>query len=150
MFDDQSFIVMMIEHHQAAIDMATIAQGRAEHPEIKQLAQDIIAAQQREIDQMQQWQQAWFGTATPTMGHSMSNQQMGMDMDVDALKTAQPFDKAFIDAMIPHHQGAIMMAQQILQTTQRPELKELAQNIISAQEGEIAEMQEWRKAWYGQ
>ncbi|MDI3340352.1 MAG: DUF305 domain-containing protein, partial [Sphaerobacter sp.] len=52
MLDDESFIALMIDHHQGAIDMAKLAQDRAEHPEIRQLAQNIITAQQREIEQM--------------------------------------------------------------------------------------------------
>jgi len=150
MLDDQSFLALMIQHHQGAIDMAKIAQERAEHPEIKQLAQGIITAQQGEIDQMTAWSQEWFGTATPVADQTMSNQSMGMDMDMSALKTAQPFDKAFIDAMIPHHQGAIMMAQMILQSTQRPELKQLANSIRTDQQKESTMMKEWRTAWYGQ
>lgn len=148
--DDQQFIAMMIPHHQMAIDMAKVALERAEHPEIKQAAQDIIAAQQREIDQMTGWQHEWFGDATPSMSAPLTGSQMGMDMDINALKTAEPFDKAFIDGMIPHHEGAITMAKAVLATTQRPEIKDVANQIITAQEGEISQMREWRTAWYGQ
>jgi uncharacterized protein (DUF305 family) len=56
---DQAFIQMMIPHHQGAIEMAKAAQASAKHDEIKKMAADIIAAQQREIDMMQGWQKAW-------------------------------------------------------------------------------------------
>ncbi len=148
--DDQQFITMMIPHHQMAIDMAKIALERAEHPELKQAAQDIISAQQREIDQMTIWQHEWFGDATPSASAPLTAGQMGMDMDMNALKTAEPFDKAFIDGMIPHHEGAITMAKAVLPVNQRPEIKDLANQIITAQEGEISQMREWRAAWYGQ
>jgi uncharacterized protein (DUF305 family) len=52
----------MIPHHQSAIDAAKAAETRAERAEIKELARAIVADQQREIEQMQQWRQAWFGT----------------------------------------------------------------------------------------
>ncbi len=148
--DDQQFITMMIPHHQMAIDMARIALERAEHPELKQAAQNIISAQQREIDQMTAWRHEWFGDTTPGASAPLTAGQMGMDMDMNALKTAEPFDKAFIDGMIPHHEGAITMAKAMLPATQRPEIKDLANQIITAQEGEISQMQEWRAAWYGQ
>lgn len=148
--DDQQFIAMMIPHHQMAIDMAEIALERAEHPEIKQAAQDIITAQQREIDQMTAWQHEWFGDATPSASTPLTDSQMGMDMDMNTLKVAEPFDKAFIDGMIPHHEGAIAMAKAVSTTTQRPEIKGLANQIITAQEGEISQMREWRSAWYSQ
>jgi uncharacterized protein (DUF305 family) len=56
---DRAFISYMIEHHQAAVDMARLSNQRASHSEIKQLSSNIIAAQQTEIRQMQQWQQEW-------------------------------------------------------------------------------------------
>lgn len=56
---DQAFLEGMIPHHQGAIDMANAALQQAGHEEIKAMARDIIAAQQREIDMMRGWQQAW-------------------------------------------------------------------------------------------
>src|SRR3990167_6111908 len=63
-------------------------------------------------------------------------------------KDAQ-YDERFIDMMIPHHEGAIMMSKDALKNANKPELKQLAQNIIDAQEKEIALMKQWRKEWYG-
>jgi uncharacterized protein (DUF305 family) len=59
------------------------------------------------------------------------------------------YDARFIDLMIPHHEAAIMMAKDALQKTNRPEVKQMAQNIITAQEKEIAQLKQWRKDWYG-
>src|SRR5262245_7074093 len=59
---DQQFIDMMVPHHQGAVEMALTAQERAEHPEILEMADAIIAAQTDEIDQMQAWRLAWFGS----------------------------------------------------------------------------------------
>lgn len=56
---DQAFIEGMIPHHQGAIDMAKAAQRSAKHEEIKRMADAIISAQQREIDQMNQWMKDW-------------------------------------------------------------------------------------------
>lgn len=56
---DKAFIEMMIPHHQGAIDMAELAQENAKHAEIKTLATQIMAAQKREIDRMEQWQKSW-------------------------------------------------------------------------------------------
>nr|MBA2521754.1 DUF305 domain-containing protein [Solirubrobacterales bacterium] len=61
----------------------------------------------------------------------------------------QPFDRAFIDMMIPHHQGAIRMAQVELQQGSEPGLEQLATGIISAQTREIEAMNRWREKWYG-
>lgn len=56
---DAAFIEGMIPHHQGAIDMANAALKSAKHAEIQKMAKDIISAQQREIDQMKQWQKNW-------------------------------------------------------------------------------------------
>jgi uncharacterized protein (DUF305 family) len=60
----------------------------------------------------------------------------------------QPFDLAFIDGMIPHHEGAIVMAQQALDQAERDEVKQMAQAIIDAQAAEIEQLRAWRQAWY--
>jgi uncharacterized protein (DUF305 family) len=62
--------------------------------------------------------------------------QMGGDPDI-----------SFIEMMIPHHQGAIEMAKEALQQAKHPEIKQLAQNIINAQQAEIQKMNEWKAAW---
>lgn len=56
---DKAYITHMIEHHQAAVDVAKLAEERAKHQEIKTLSTDIITAQEAEIKRMQQWQTAW-------------------------------------------------------------------------------------------
>ncbi len=53
-----------------------------------------------------------------------------------------------IDAMIPHHQGALLMAKDALQKSHRSEIKNLAENTIKSQDAEINQMKQWRKAWY--
>ena len=146
---DAAFLADMTEHHQAAIDMAKIAKTRAEHQEVRKLADDIVDVQQAEITVMR--------AISDDLEHSdiegghmgMSQKDMGMSMDPDALKTAKPFDRAFIDAMVPHHEGAISMAQRELAKGTQPALRKMAKDIISAQTEEIAEMQRWRKLWYG-
>ncbi len=64
-------------------------------------------------------------------------------------KTADELDRAFLENMIVHHEGAIEMAQIIVNTTKRPELKEVAENIINAQRTEVTTMKSWLTAWYG-
>jgi uncharacterized protein (DUF305 family) len=130
--------------------MAKLAQSKAEHPEIKQLADDIVSAQKREISVMKTIRRDVRNMGDHGDEHmGMSDHEMGMDMDMTALEDAKPFDKAFIDAMVPHHQGAITMAEELLKNGEQPALREMAGDIISAQTKEIAQMRAWRKAWYG-
>ncbi|MBA2449136.1 MAG: DUF305 domain-containing protein, partial [Chloroflexi bacterium] len=60
----------------------------------------------------------------------------------------EPFDRVFIDAMIPHHESAIAAARAAESRAERPEIKELAKAIMRDQEREIAQMRQWRQAWF--
>ncbi len=94
------------------------------------------------------------------MMHQMPNGQMMMNnaMDMDEMmkgmsaslegKTGDAFDQAFLKEMIVHHEGAVVMAKQVLATSKRPELIKLANDIITAQTGEIKMMGDWQKAWF--
>ena len=147
---DAAFITDMTAHHQGAIEMAEVAQKRAEHPEVRQLADNIISAQKSEISVMDAVGRDMRAMGMHEGGHmGMSQSQMGMEMDMPMLARAKPFDRAFIDMMVPHHQGAIAMAKQLHKKGEQPALRRMADDIISAQTDEIAQMRKWRKAWYG-
>jgi hypothetical protein len=72
---DKAFITLMIEHHQGAVDMASVVLKSAQHQELKTLAQAIIVAQTKEITQMKEWQAAW-GYQTDSMGTDDSRSMM--------------------------------------------------------------------------
>lgn len=153
---DQQFIDHMVPHHQGAVEMAKIAKERAEHAEIKQLADAIIKSQDAEIDQMKSWRKQWYGSdQTPSMDKmpmlpGVDHTMMGdMAADISSLRSAQPFDRAFIDAMIPHHQSAVVAAEQALLKAEHAEIKQLATTIKADQQREIDQMRQWRQAWYG-
>jgi uncharacterized protein (DUF305 family) len=147
--EDRQFIEEMSPHHQLAVRMAEVAVERAEHPGVKQLARDIIDAQDREIAEMTSWYERWYGT-TPEIEEPTEDDMaaMGMHGGMDALESATPFDKAFLAAMIPHHASAVVMANMLLAEDGRPELRRLARQIIAGQSREIGQMQRWRQAWY--
>src|SRR5215216_2490602 len=150
-YSDERFIDAMVPHHQGAIEMARVALENSEHEEIIELSHKIISTQQAEIDELKAIKQEEYGTSNVPM--EMSPQQMrgmGMMMDPQQLAHEEPFDRAFIDAMIPHHQSAIEMAKVAYEKSKIPEIKELAENIVSAQQREIEQMKEWRKEWYPQ
>lgn len=170
---DLMFIDLMITHHESAVAMARVALTRASHdvalPAIRAetltLAQDIIASQSAEIAQMRAWRQAGYPDAPlipmdqmmETMGEMMQGMPRteGVDMmamdpasEVAALCAAPAlFDLALINAMIPHHRIAI--AEVSRQRAVHPEIAELAEAIIDAQQREIRQMGSWRATWYG-
>ena len=155
---DLRFLDGMIAHHQGAIDEARAIEPKAHRPEVKQLAAEIIKAQEAEIRQMREWRRAWFPNApqaaAPSGGMPMAGGAMGgmphggmpMGGTPAGAAPADP-DLAFIEMMIPHHQAGVAMSREILDTTKRPELQQLARNIIRNQEREIAQMESWKESW---
>ena len=145
--DDRWFIEEMTPHHEDAVTMANLALTQAEHAELKALAQQIAATQTREIADMRAWYRAWFGVDTVPPG-LMDQMHDAMHAGAKEIDGARPFDKAFIEHMIPHHQMAVMMATHALASAERPELQALLQSIITSHSAEIRQMQTWYRTWY--
>jgi uncharacterized protein (DUF305 family) len=149
---DDAFLAAMTEHHDAALEMAEIAQAQAQHSDVRRLADEIVAAQTDEIDQMAAIHERITGEPVDHADHGslgMEEHEMGMSMAPMELKGAKPFDREFLDAMIPHHQGAIRMSQIVIDQGSDAEIRAMAEGIIEAQSSEIEEMNEWRERWYG-
>lgn len=145
---DAAFVAAMQPHHEMAIDMAETAQQRADHAQIRRLAADIIDAQTAEIETMEEMETRLGGDGEMMM-LGLSDEEMGMDMNTHVLESAKPFDRAFIDAMIAHHQGAIRMARVELADGSDEDATALANAIVEAQSEEIERMDAWRMRWYG-
>lgn len=158
---DAHFIEQMIPHHEDAITMSELAKTKAKTNEVKTLAESIIVSQGKEIEQMRAWYEEWFERKLPTGSDVMQHHGMmsgsGMHMgvrgdetDIEELENADDFDIVFVQEMIPHHQMAVMMASMLKNGTKRPEMKELADNIITSQTKEIEQMRTWLKKWEAQ
>ena len=148
-YSDERFIDAMVPHHQGAIDMAQVALGNAEHREVKELAGDIVSAQKAEIERLKGIKQEEYGTSeVPTQMSSEEMEVMGMRMNPEELAEQEPFDKAFIDNMIPHHESAIDMAEVALEDSENPDIRRIARAIVDVQDQEIERMRGWRNEWY--
>lgn len=142
---DIMFAQMMIPHHQQAVEMSDIILAKPDVPgEVTALATKIKDAQAPEIETMTGWLTGW---NVPTMmsdhsGHGMSG--MVDEAGIDKLKAAGGADAArlFLEQMIGHHEGAVDMAQQEIGAGKYPAAVQLARDIVSAQEAEIAEMKQ--------
>ena len=153
----RAFLEAMVPHHESAVAMATVAERRAEHSEIRELAVAIVSAQEREITEMGRIHRELFGG--PLLPNADAHAQLGLSMEqagmmhgedaAHMLRKEKPFDRAFIDAMIPHHQGAIRMARAVLEQGGDQRVMRLANGIVRAQAQEIRRMNRWRLNWYG-
>jgi len=145
---DQAFIDAMVPHHREAIEMAKAAQSRGlTQPDLEKIANDIISSQQREIDQMLDWREQWFGSRTlgPVLPEVLGvpESELGMEHgSADEVAGAVDVDQKFAEMMIPHHDGAIAMAEAAKVRAEHEDVKDLAEAIIEAQEREIGIMEE--------
>jgi uncharacterized protein (DUF305 family) len=157
-YADVTFAQRMIPHHEQAIEMAQMAQGRANSDEVLELAADIETAQGPEIDTLQGWLEAW-GEEVPSgemdgMDHGdMAEDDSGdsmsgmMVLDQDEMNdlmasSGTDWDRMFLKMMIEHHEGAVEMAQGEVDQGESPDAVAMARKIISDQQAEITQMQE--------
>ncbi len=147
---DTMFLQMMIPHHEQAVVMSALAPSRTQNAAVLKLAKQIEAAQGPEIAEMKSWLTAWNEPlAIGDMGgmaHGGGSGMPGMmkPEQMTALEQAKgaAFDKLYLKDMIAHHEGAVTMAQQELDSGENPQVKALAQTIINAQTKEISEIKQ--------
>lgn len=137
---DVHFAQMMVPHHEQAVEMADLADDRAGE-EVGELSDEIRDAQGPEIEQMQGMLQDWGEDSGEDMDHSgmagmLSDEQMEELADSDG----EQFDTLFLELMIEHHEGAVDMAETVLEDGTSPEARELAEEIVDTQEEEIEQM----------
>jgi uncharacterized protein (DUF305 family) len=141
---EREFLVDMVGHHAMAVDMAEMAKERATHQELKDLADDIIAAQTEEMDRMRRWLKAWYGreVGDDHMGHE--------DEDMKMLEeaTGAEFEVRFIAMMSVHHTQAIERALAVRRSRIHAKTRALTRSIVRTQQREIDQLQEWLVAWY--
>lgn len=148
--DDVRFMQDMIPHHYQAVEMAALVAGRTNRPEIVDLAGRIDASQADEIAFMQDWlRQRGEHAPDPSAEHAMHMSQhmagMATPEQMAALAEAEgtAFDRHFLELMIPHHQGAITMVEQLKErpgSAFDPILFEFIGDVVNDQSAEIERM----------
>lgn len=154
---DATFAAEMVPHHEQALQMVAMTQGRDLSPDFEQLTTNIYDAQQPEIDEMKGWLEDWgeptaTGTGMGGMGNmsempGMDGSAPGMMSDDDLGELTNTtdrsaFEKMWLTMMIAHHQGAIDMARTELADGEYQPALDLAQSIIESQSAEIGQMKQ--------
>jgi len=147
---DIMFVEMMIPHHEQAVEMSELILAKdGVAAEVAALAEQIRAAQEPEIALMEQWLDDWGLPSMSGMGgmdHGGSGGMDGMmsDEQMAELETADGATGStiFLELMIEHHEGAIEMAQEVINDGRDAGVRTLAEQIIVSQTAEIATMRE--------
>lgn len=135
----------MITHHEQAVELALIMRERAADETLRILADDIILTQQNQAGRMAGWLESWgrdFAGQEAPMGGQPEAMGMAPQAEVNALRTLPPAEAEvrFLQLMITHHEGGVMMAEAALAQPVRPEVERLATAIVNGQQQEIALM----------
>jgi uncharacterized protein (DUF305 family) len=142
--EDVMFAQHMIPHHSQAVEMSDILLAKQDvDPRVRELAEEIKAAQAPEIEQMQGWLNDWGNPPMPAMDHG-SMEGMVAPADIEKLRSASGTEaaKLFLNQMIGHHEGAITMAQNEIDGGQHEPAITMARAIIDSQQREIDEMKQ--------
>ena len=141
---DRAYVEAMIPHHVGAIEMAQLALSRTQEPFLKTLAQSIVTSQNAEIARMRAMAARLRAAGIKPISLGLTTAQMGMDHDISHLVAADRFDVAFVDMMVPHHQGAITMSRVVSRRGVGAAVKRLAEQITESQAREIRQMRDVR------
>jgi uncharacterized protein (DUF305 family) len=146
---DLDFVTQMIPHHQGAIDMAKVLLQHGTSFDTRKFAERIITAQESEIAQMTRWKEghatapaASADAAASRAAFEAANRKMMAAMGGDHAHGGDKPEQAFLTMMLPHHQGAIDMAAVAVRYGKDPEMRALAQKMMTEQVGEMIEMME--------
>lgn len=147
---DVSFATEMIPHHEQALRMVAMTEGRDLSPDFEHLTEHIQDAQQPEIETMTGWLEDW-GEDVPS-GHMHQDGMAGSDgmagmMDEDDLDDLEAsersaFERMWLVMMIDHHEGAVEMAEDELDDGSYQPALDLADSIAESQTDEIEQMRE--------
>lgn len=146
---DEMFVVMMIPHHQQAVEMSDLVIGKpGVDPRVVAIAEQIKAAQDPEIQTMKGWLEEWGVPYDENTNQGMGGMDHGdgmlSDDEMAALEAADGPEatRLYLEGMIAHHEGAVDMAQPVIDGGQHPDVRALAQEVIDTQTAEIATMNE--------
>ena len=140
---EYAYLAEMVAHHEEAVSAARQLE-RSERAKMRNFGKAIVATQTAQIDQMHEWLADWY----PDRSGQVAYQPMMRDLtglEGDRL------DRAFLQDMLWHHMGAVMMSQQLLMrgVADHEQVEVLAKTIRDEQRAEIFQMQRWLRAWFG-
>lgn len=145
---DVEFMQGMIAHHAQAIHMSRMAEARGANPRILRLANKIDQSQVAEIRIMQEWLRSYGQVAPDTSSwRTMTMAGMLTEAQLAALDAARgvDFDRAFLELMIQHHEGALQMVKDLFATPragQEVDVNVFANDVVTVQTAEIGIMRQ--------
>lgn len=152
---DITFVQMMIPHHQQALEMSVLAPKQAADAKVKALAERIDVSQGAEISAMQSWLRQHAKRTPGGHGHgghggpsaapshgSMPGMATPQQMAQLQAARGEAFDRLYLNLMIKHHEGALVMARDVLAKSTDVVIQQLAKDVLTTQQAEIVRMRD--------
>ena len=137
---EADYLAQMVPHHEEAVAAAEQL-ARSDRPEMRRLGAEIVRTQSAEIERMERWLQRWHPAQEAASYDPMMR-------DLSEL-SGDDLDRAFLEDMVPHHMGAVMMSRQLVlrDLVEHPQVGSFARQVAETQHAEIFQMQEWLATW---
>lgn len=136
---DQSFIDMMVPHHEQAMTMAQQAVAKATRAEVRQMAEKMLAEQAKEIAQLKSWRARWFGSDSTPPPMMTADMPAGSD-----------FDRMWLREVFKHHGMGVTVAEITRRSTARADIKRMAAKTSDAQHEDQHKIATWLREWYNE
>jgi uncharacterized protein (DUF305 family) len=137
---DREFIHFFIEHHEMAVEMAEVVVDKGSRADVRQLAEEIIAAQTREIEVLRDADEELQNQPEPP--EMPADPHQDADMEHMMTMTGTTLDRMFLLDMIPHHAAALPVAHRARPHLTRDDLRTMAEEIVHQQAVEIGQIKE--------
>lgn len=146
---DLQFLDSMSMHHKHGIEMASRGSEKADSDALRTVAGSMRVHLTEEIEQMQALRERWYRGAADARNMNLPGAAFMRSMDASLMteQSGQAFDVAFVDMMVPHHQGAIAMAEDAMVKAQHAEVRALARAIAEREQREIETLLRWKRRW---
>lgn len=138
------YLTDLIDHHQAAVEMAQLVEERTERPELREFATTLATAQEKEITAMQGWLEEWYGETHEPELDRRAERQLATLEELEG----DEFEQAFLRGMSLHHADALVMAPDALLGAWHTELIDFVREMTATQADEIALMRGWLAEWH--
>ena len=148
---DSAYVLAMLWHQQQAQELAGLVQGRTSRPELQRLALNLRTAQTSDVI----WMTAWLGARDPYLVHSdtqpadrrFAGMMARSQLRTLAATSGRRFDFLFVDMLLEHYKGAIVMADEVLADGHDAEVALLADRTVTDSQRAIAQLSSWRRRW---
>lgn len=138
------FIADLIDHHQAAVEMAQLVEERTERPELVELAATLATDQAEEITTLQGWLEEWYDETHEPELDRRAGRQLATLEELEG----DDFEQAFLRALSLHQGDALVMARPGLLRAWHTELIDFIREMVATQADEIALMRGWLAEWH--